>query len=103
MRRFAWLQYRTQTLTTVALLAAVAVAAAITGIQLAHLYNNLVAHCHTGCELAASQFLTHDHFMDHALDILAQLVPALFGVFWGAPLLAVSSKPAPTGSPGPRV
>jgi hypothetical protein len=88
MRRFAWLQYRTQTLTTVALLAAVAVAAAITGIQLAHLYNNLVAHCHTGCDLAASQFLTHDHFMDHALDILAQLVPALFGVFWGAPLLA---------------
>lgn len=48
----------------------------------------LLAHCHTGCGLATSQFLSHDHFVDHALDILAQVAPALFGIFWGAPLLA---------------
>ncbi|MDP9221321.1 MAG: transporter [Actinomycetota bacterium] len=88
MTRFAWLQSRTQTLTVAAVLAALAVAAAVTGVQLSHLYNSLVAHCHTGCDLATSQFLSHDHFMDHALNILAQAVPALIGIFWGAPLLA---------------
>jgi len=88
MTRFAWLQSRTQTLVTAALLAALAVAAAITGIQLSHLYNSLVAHCHTGCDLAINQFLSHDTFMDHALDILARVFPALLGIFWGAPLLA---------------
>jgi hypothetical protein len=85
--RFVWLQARTQTLITAAALAALAVAAAITGIQLSHLYNSLVAHCQSGCGLATSQFLSHDHFMDHALDLLAQIAPALIGIFWGAPLL----------------
>jgi len=86
--RFAWLQPRTQTLTVAAALAALAVAAAVTGIQLSHLYNSLVAHCQSGCDLATAQFLSHDHFMDHTLDLLAQVTPALLGIFWGAPLLA---------------
>jgi hypothetical protein len=88
MTRFAWLQARTQTLIAAAALAAVAVVAAITGIQLSHLYSSLVAHCHTGCDLATLQFLSHDHFMDHALDLVAQVAPPLLGIFWGAPLLA---------------
>jgi hypothetical protein len=88
MTRFAWLQSRTQTLIAVVALAALAVAAAITGVHLSHLYNSLVAHCPSSCDLATSQFLSHDHFMDHALDVLAQLTPALIGIFWGAPLLA---------------
>jgi hypothetical protein len=87
MTRFAWLQVRTQALITAVVLAALAVAA-ITGIQLAHLYSTLVAHCHTGCDLATKQFLSHDRFMDHALDLVAQIAPALIGIFWGAPLLA---------------
>jgi ABC-type transport system involved in multi-copper enzyme maturation permease subunit len=86
--RFAWLQSRTQTLIAAGLLAALAVAAAITGIQLSHLYSTLVAQCHTGCGLATERFLSHDRFMDHALDLLARAVPALLGIFWGAPLLA---------------
>ncbi len=88
MTRFSWLQSRAQILFAATLLAALAVAAAITGIQLSHLYSSLVGHCHTGCDLATQQFLTHDRFMDHALDLLARIVPALFGIFWGAPLLA---------------
>jgi len=86
--RFAWMQSRAQTLMVLAGVAALAVAAAVTGIQLSHLYASLVAHCHTGCDLATNQFLSHDHFMDHALDLIAQVAPALFGVFWGAPLVA---------------
>jgi ABC-2 family transporter protein len=88
MTRFAWLQARAQTLIAAAALAALAGAAAVTGIQLSHLYSSLVAHCHTGCDLATLQFLSHDHFMDHALDLVAQVAPALLGIFWGAPLLA---------------
>ena len=88
MTRFAWLQSRKQTLTVLALLAALAVGAAITGVQLSHLYSSLVAPCHTGCDLATAQFLSHDHFLDQAFNILAQVAPALIGIFWGAPLLA---------------
>jgi hypothetical protein len=62
--------------------------AAITGIQLSHLYTSLVAHCHAGCHLATTQFESHDHFMANALDLLALVAPALIGIFWGAPLLA---------------
>jgi ABC-type transport system involved in multi-copper enzyme maturation permease subunit len=85
--RFAWLQSRTQTLGAVAALAALAVAAAITGVHLSHLYNSNVAHCQTGCDIATGQFLSHDRFMDHTLDLLARAAPALIGIFWGAPLL----------------
>jgi hypothetical protein len=88
MTRFAWLQSRTQLLLGVALLAALAVAAAITGIQLSHLYASLVAHCRTGCELATNDFLSHDRFMDRALDLVALVTPPLLGIFWGAPLVA---------------
>lgn len=88
MIRFAWLQWRTQTLVTSALVAALAIAAAITGIQLAHVYDSLVANCHSSCDLAIRQFLNDDSFLDHTFDILARAVPALIGIFWGAPLLA---------------
>ena len=88
MTRFAWLQSRSQTLLTAAMIAAIAVAAAITGIHLSHLYHSLVLHCQTGCDLATSQFLSHGQFMEHAFDILSEAAPALFGIFWGAPMLA---------------
>jgi hypothetical protein len=86
--RFAWLQSRTQTLVAAAVLGALAVVAAITGVHLSHLYTSLVSHCQTGCGLATSQFLTHDpSFVDHALTIIAQVVAPVLGIFWGAPLL----------------
>lgn len=87
MIRFAWLQARTQTLVAAAVLAALAIVAAITGVHLSHLYSNLVTHCQTGCGFATSQFLTHGHFMDHAFTILTQLVAPVLGIFWGAPLV----------------
>jgi hypothetical protein len=86
--RFAWLQSRTQTLVAAGMLAALAVAAAITGIQLSHLFHHDVAHCTSSCGFAISHFLSHDTFLDHTFDILARAVPALLGLFWGAPLFA---------------
>lgn len=88
MTRFAWLQSRTQTGVAAALLGALAAAAAITGIQLSHFFDSQVAHCASGCDLAIQKFLSRDSFMDHTLDILARAIPALLGIFWGAPLLA---------------
>lgn len=87
MIRFAWLQSRTQTLTVAAALAALAIASAITGVQLSHLYDSSVAHCHTGCGLATDDFLSRDSFMGRAFDLVARAAPALIGMFWGATLL----------------
>lgn len=88
MTRFAWVQARTQTLVALVALAALAVTAAVTGVQLSHLYSSLVAHCTTGCDLATSQFLSHDGFLQTALNLLVRLIPPVFGIFWGAPLIA---------------
>lgn len=88
MIRFAWLQSRAQTAIAYAVLAVVAVAALVTGIQLSHVYTSLVAHCTSDCGLATQQYLSHDSFMDKTLDVLARAAPALVGLFWGAPLLA---------------
>jgi len=88
MTRFAWLQSRTQTLVVAATLAALAVLAAITGVQLSHLYSSLVAHCQSGCNIAVNEFLSRDHFLQNLFDIVAMVAPALFGIFWGAPLIA---------------
>jgi hypothetical protein len=88
MTRFAWLQSRTQTVSVYAILGALAIAAAITGVHLSDLYRNEILHCATGCDLATTEFLHHDAFLQHTFDILALAIPALLGIFWGAPLLA---------------
>src|SRR6476469_2951107 len=89
MTRFAWLQSRTQTLVVAAVLAALAVAATITGVQMAHLYSSLLGHCAIRCDdFAISSFTLHDQFFQHLLDLVAQVAPALLGIFWGAPLIA---------------
>lgn len=90
MTRFAWLQSRAQTYTATAVLAVIAVVALVTGLQLAHIYNSLVAHCQTtgDCPYATAKFLNHDGFLQRAFGLLTRLVPVLFGMFWGAPLVA---------------
>ena len=90
MTRFAWLQTRNQNLLAAAILAALAVLAAVTGVQLSHLYENLVAHCpgNTDCQIAAEQFTGHYTFLQNAFTLIPRVVPALLGIFWGAPLFA---------------
>jgi hypothetical protein len=90
MTRFAWLQTRTQTLVVAAGLLVVAVASVVTGVHLSSLYSSLVAPCHAqgDCDLATGHFLAQYEFIQQAFDMLVLLVPALVGVFWGAPLIA---------------
>lgn len=90
MTRFAWLQARGQTAVAASAIAALAIVALVTGVHLTHLYDGLVTHCPrtADCSLAADQFTGHYHFLQNAFTLLPRLVPALFGIFWGAPLFA---------------
>jgi ABC-2 family transporter protein len=90
MIRFAWLQSRTQNLVALAGLAVVAIMLAITGPHLVHLYDTTVATCQTrgDCPAATARFLRHDAFLETWLGILVTAIPALIGIFWGAPLVA---------------
>jgi hypothetical protein len=88
MIRFTWLQSRAQTLTAGVVLAAVVALAAVTGIELSHLYRSLVTPCQTAgdCPAATARYLSHQQFLQSALPFLLRVTPALLGIFWGAPL-----------------
>jgi hypothetical protein len=90
MIRFAWLQARAQTTVAVAALAAAAVIAAITGPRLLHLYDVNVASCQgpSACGSATATFLASYRWMQVFAPPLLLVLPALIGMFWGAPLIA---------------
>jgi hypothetical protein len=85
-----WRQFRAAATTTAATLAALAAILALTGPGLAHDYATGIAACTTqpgGC----SDFVQH-FFRDHqgpflGLTAVVLALPALIGLFWGAPLL----------------
>jgi hypothetical protein len=89
---FTWRQFRTQTWVTVGALAALGVVLVITGRSIADADAN-VAACDSDCAGAINNFLhqvttsTSGTVYDLANTIL-YVVPALIGIFWGAPLLA---------------
>lgn len=90
MIRYAWMQARLQTLVAAALLAAAAVALGVTGSHLVQAYDSTVAKCaaNNNCPAVTQAFLGSDHALQTALNILSVVVPALIGLFWGAPLVA---------------
>jgi hypothetical protein len=96
MMWLTWRQFRTQAVVAAAVLVLVAIALASTGPHLAHLYNSsglLTCHAHGDCPTLANNFLNSakaDTFLFRLWDggiFLMFLVPALLGVFWGAPLI----------------
>lgn len=90
MIRLALRQFRTQLLVACAGLAVASVVMAITGPNLASLYDTAVAACKppADCSLAASRFVENDALLQAVLGSLLLVVPALIGLFWGAPLIA---------------
>jgi hypothetical protein len=89
MIRFAWLQARTQTAIAVAALAAAAVIALVTGPRLLHLYYLDVVTCQgSACTSAKTAFLGSYRWMQVAAPPLLLVLPALLGMFWGAPIVA---------------
>ena len=89
--RFAWRQFRTQAVVAFATLAALAILLAITGAQLEHRYDTSgIASCKppSNCDALKSAFLLSYGKPPHLLGALLLVVPALLGIFWGAPLVA---------------
>lgn len=82
----AWRQFRTQALVTIGLLGAFAALVLVTGLHLRDLYSSLGgAQCRArhGCQELLGQETVPAALLGPAL--LA--IPALLGMFWGAPLL----------------
>jgi hypothetical protein len=89
--RLTWLQFRTQAAAAFAALAALAIVLAITGHNLAHLYDiSGLATCNThgDCSTLDNTFLRHYSFLRNVLGPAMLAIPALIGIFWGAPLVA---------------
>jgi len=87
--RFAWLQFRMQAAVAAGALGVIAVVLAVTGPTLVHLYNTSVANCaaYGNCAAATTAFVSNDHLLQDLGNLLIAL-PALVGMFWGAPLMA---------------
>jgi hypothetical protein len=83
----AWRQFRAQALVTLGLLAAFAVLVLVTGLHLRDVYDSLGgARCseRNDCQALAG----HAKALSDLLGPALLAIPALLGMFWGAPLLA---------------
>jgi hypothetical protein len=83
----AWRQFRTQALVALGLLAAFAVLVLVTGLHLRDVYGSLGgAHCSARDDCAA--LVGHGGALAKDLGPVLLAIPALLGMFWGAPLVA---------------
>jgi ABC-2 family transporter protein len=94
MTWFTWRQFRTQTWITVAVLAALGAVLLLTSFSIADAYEDAnLAGCGNDCAAAIENFL-FDVGRGNVATVyglaatLALVVPAVIGVFWGAPLIA---------------
>jgi hypothetical protein len=85
----SWRQFRGQAYVALGLLAVVALTFAVTGPGMAHYYSTTVATCASrgDCDVVTNA-LTDKHRFLQNLSLVSLLVPALIGIFWGAPLVA---------------
>jgi hypothetical protein len=89
MTWLVWRLHRTQLYIAAALLAALTVLLLVTGLQMASQYHSALAACGASgsCANLASTLFLGSHAVGF-LVIMTLGVPALFGLFWGAPLVA---------------
>jgi hypothetical protein len=86
---FTLRQFRAQTWVTVTGLVVVGIALTITGLQIARLYTTSgLGGCATACDAAAQNFLNKAGPLADLAGTVLYVVPALVGMFWGAPLVA---------------
>jgi hypothetical protein len=91
---FTWRQFRNAAWITVAGLVGIAIVLAISGHNLANLWiSSGAAACHSNCGSAVSDFLhqvrngPNDKIYNYTIALI-YVLPALIGIFWGAPLVA---------------
>jgi hypothetical protein len=91
-----WRQFRAQAWVATAALAAIAIALAVTGAHLAHLYDTSgIATCqpHGNCGSLVTSFLDQAKaspaygILYYGGVVVLYAVPAIIGIFWGAPLV----------------
>ena len=91
MTWLTWRQFRVQAFTALGAFVVLGAILAYTGPHVTHLYNSSgIAACqksHGDCGPLIDDFTSHFVWW-HALGPLVAAIPALIGVFWGAPLLA---------------
>jgi ABC-2 family transporter protein len=90
---FTWRQFRTQTWVTVGGLAVLGALLVLTGLSIADAYDTNVPGCGSNCANAIDAFLrdarTGNNKIVYNLATYGMFVlPALIGMFWGAPLIA---------------
>ena len=91
MIRFTWLRFRTQAAIALGALVIVAVIPTLTGFHMADVYNTTVAPCerYNDCAAVLQGFPpAPDRTILGLMNDLVTAVPALIGIFWGAPLVA---------------
>lgn len=90
MIRFAWLQFRVQAIVAGCALSIVAIVLAVTEPHILNLYDSTVLTCkaHLDCGTATTSFLQTDGPIYAGTAVLLLTLPALIGMFWGAPLAA---------------
>jgi hypothetical protein len=89
MTWLVWRQYRTHALLTAALTAALVLLLTVTGIHMSSAYHAAQAACATSHSCGSLHLFTAGGYS--ALPVIVTLtiaVPALLGLFWGAPLVA---------------
>jgi hypothetical protein len=89
--RFALRQFRTSAVATAAALAVLVITVALTGPHLAHLYDTSgIPTCskYQDCGQLGAGFLLNDAFLEALLNFVVVIVPAIIGIFFGAPLIA---------------
>jgi hypothetical protein len=83
----AWRQFRTQALLTLCLLTGFVALVLVTGLHLRDVYDSLGgSHCVARGDCSALE--NHDLALAELLGPALIAIPALLGMFWGAPLLA---------------
>ena len=83
-----WRQFRAAAAMMAAALAALAAILALTGPGLAHDYATGIAACtQSGCSDFVRHFFNHHQGPFLAVTAVVLVLPALIGLFWGAPLL----------------
>ncbi len=93
MTWLTWRQFRAQAIVAGAALVAVAIALTVTGPHLASLFDSSgLATCRTGCGTDAGNFINQvkgstTELIFYGGIFLLYAVPALIGLFWGAPLV----------------
>ncbi|ELS50296.1 transporter [Streptomyces viridochromogenes] len=89
MTWLTWRQFRAQAVTAAAALAAFAILLVVLGLRLRDSYDQDIAGCGStnSCGTARDAFLEQYDTLLFLVSVVLLAVPALIGIFWGAPLI----------------